>query len=171
MPNSQLLGVTIQLKLHYSQSMKPCELQKPIPNHQSSSCWIYLLLLTLSIIRSPCPHSHHCDSTSLVWILSHWSVFQGGLERGGIQSSSVGHWGRGRPIIGADIKHFYDYRYRPFSKHLARCSLSELNTLWEWGDLSISESNLRPPLIWYVESRVRPINAENWRQSHTESTC
>ncbi len=28
----------------------------------------------------------------------------------------------------------------------------ELNTLWEWGDLSISESNLRPPLIWYVES-------------------
>ncbi len=35
--------------------------------------------------------------------------------------------------------------------YLARCSLSELNTLWEWGDLSISESNLRPPLIWYVE--------------------
>ncbi len=33
-----------------------------------------------------------------------------------------------------------------------KCSLSELNTLWEWGDLSISESNLRPPLIWYVES-------------------
>ncbi len=26
------------------------------------------------------------------------------------------------------------------------------STLWEWGDLSISESNLRPPLIWYVES-------------------
>ncbi len=23
---------------------------------------------------------------------------------------------RGRPIIGADIKHFTDYRYRPFSK-------------------------------------------------------
>ncbi len=36
--------------------------------------------------------------------------------------------------------------------YLARCSLSGLNTLWEWGDLSISESNLRPPLIWYVES-------------------
>ncbi len=36
--------------------------------------------------------------------------------------------------------------------YLARCSLSELNTLWEWGTLSISESNLRPPLIWYVES-------------------
>ncbi len=34
--------------------------------------------------------------------------------------------------------------------YLARCSLSGLNTLWEWGDLSISESNLRPPLIWYV---------------------
>ncbi len=34
------------------------------------------------------------------------------------------------------------------------CSLSELSTLWEWGDLSISESNLRPPLIWYVESHL-----------------
>ncbi len=30
---------------------------------------------------------HHWDSTSLVWILSHWSVFQGGLGRGGIQST------------------------------------------------------------------------------------
>ncbi len=36
---------------------------------------------------------HHWDSTSLVWILSHWSVFQGGLGRGGIQSTSIGHWG------------------------------------------------------------------------------
>ncbi len=30
---------------------------------------------------------YHWDSTSLVWILSHWSVFQGGLGRGGIQST------------------------------------------------------------------------------------
>ncbi len=29
---------------------------------------------------------HHWDSTSQVRILSHWSVFQGGLGRGGIQS-------------------------------------------------------------------------------------
>ncbi len=100
------------------------------------------------------------------------------------------------PIIGADIKLFTDYRYRPFSKHICRYFLlllllffffffimqtnilftgdiiywwlnntgeiiyflnalfgsMQLNTLWEWGDLSISESNLRPPLIWYVES-------------------
>ncbi len=27
---------------------------------------------------------------------------------------------RGRPIIGADIKHFYDYRYRPFSKQICQ---------------------------------------------------
>ncbi len=27
---------------------------------------------------------------------------------------------RGRPIIGADIKHFYDYRYWPFSKQICR---------------------------------------------------
>ncbi len=36
---------------------------------------------------------HHWDSTSLVWILSHWSVFQGGLGRGGIHRTSTGHWG------------------------------------------------------------------------------
>ncbi len=29
----------------------------------------------------------------LVWILSHWSIFQGGLGRGGIQSTSIGYWG------------------------------------------------------------------------------
>ncbi len=33
-------------------------MQRPITNHQSSFCWIYLQLLTLSIIRSSCPPSH-----------------------------------------------------------------------------------------------------------------
>ncbi len=51
--------MAIQLRLHYYRSLKPCELQKPIPNHQSSFCWICLPLLTLSIIRSSCPPSHH----------------------------------------------------------------------------------------------------------------
>ncbi len=60
--NSQVSGVAIQLRLRFSQSLKPCELQKPIPNHQSSFCWIYLPLLTLSIIRSSCPPSHHWTS-------------------------------------------------------------------------------------------------------------
>ncbi len=59
MLNSQVSGVDIQLRLRYSRSLKPCELQKPIPNHQSSFCWICLPLLTLSIIRSSCPPSHH----------------------------------------------------------------------------------------------------------------
>ncbi len=54
--------MAIQLRLHYSQSLKPCELQKLIPNHQSSFCWICLPLLTLSIIRSSCPPSHHWTS-------------------------------------------------------------------------------------------------------------
>ncbi len=62
MLNSQVSGVAIQLRLRYYRSLKPCELQKPIPNHQSSFCWICLLLLTLSIIRSSCPPSHHCIS-------------------------------------------------------------------------------------------------------------
>ncbi len=62
MLNSQVSGVAIQLRLCYSQSLKPCELQKLIPNHQSSFCWICLSLLTLSIIRSSCPSSHHWTS-------------------------------------------------------------------------------------------------------------
>ncbi len=62
MLNSQVSGVAIQLRLRYSPSLKPCELQKLIPNHQSSFCWICLPLLTLSIIRSSCPPSHHWTS-------------------------------------------------------------------------------------------------------------
>ncbi len=62
MLNSQVSGVAIQQRLRYSQSLKPCELQRPIPNHQSSFCWIFLLLLTLSIIRSSCPPSHRWAS-------------------------------------------------------------------------------------------------------------
>ncbi len=54
--------MAIQLRLRYSQSLKLCELQKVIPNHQSSFCWIYLLLLTLLTIRSSCPCSHHWTS-------------------------------------------------------------------------------------------------------------
>ncbi len=50
--------MAIQLRLRYSQLLKPCEFQKPIPNHQSSFCWICLPLLTLSIIRSSCPRGH-----------------------------------------------------------------------------------------------------------------
>ncbi len=36
---------------------------------------------------------HHRDSTSLVWILSQWQVFQGGLGRRGIHRTSTDHWG------------------------------------------------------------------------------
>ncbi len=56
MLNSQVSGVVIQQRLRYSQSLKPCELQR------SSFCWIFLLLLTLSIIRSSCPPSHRWAS-------------------------------------------------------------------------------------------------------------
>ncbi len=54
--------MAIQLRLRYYRSLKPYELQKLIPNYQSSFCWIYLLILTLSIIRSSCPPSHHWTS-------------------------------------------------------------------------------------------------------------
>ncbi len=35
-----------KLRRRYSQSLKPCGLQKLIPNPRFSFCWIYLLLLT-----------------------------------------------------------------------------------------------------------------------------
>ncbi len=50
--NSQVSGVAIRLRLRYSQSLKPCKLQKPIPNHQSSFCWICLPLLILLTLPS-----------------------------------------------------------------------------------------------------------------------
>ncbi len=52
----------IQLRLCYSQSLKPCKLQKLMPNNQFSFCWINLLLLTLLTIRFSCPPSHHWAS-------------------------------------------------------------------------------------------------------------
>ncbi len=64
--NSQVSGVAIQLRLRYYRSLKPCELQKLILNHQSWFCWIYLPLLTPPIIRSSCPSSHH-------WISLHFT--------------------------------------------------------------------------------------------------
>ncbi len=62
MLTNQDSDVDIQLRRRYSQSLKPCELQKPIPNHQSSFCWICLPLLTRLTIRSSCPPSHHWTS-------------------------------------------------------------------------------------------------------------
>ncbi len=52
----------IQLRRHYSQSLKPCGLQKLIPNHRFSFSWIYLLFLTWLTIRSSCPPSYHWAS-------------------------------------------------------------------------------------------------------------
>ncbi len=40
------------------------------------------------------PHSKIIKHSTLSsWILSHWQVLQGGLGRGGIQRTSIGHWG------------------------------------------------------------------------------
>ncbi len=89
--------MAIQQRLRYSQSLKPCESQRPIPNHQSSVCWIFLLRLTLSIIRSSCPPSHHWASlgfhfTGLESYLTGRS-FRVAWGGEGIQSISTCHWG------------------------------------------------------------------------------
>ncbi len=58
--------VDIQPRQRYSQSLKPCKLQKQIPKHQFSFCWIYLLLWHCQPSDSP-DHplitGHHRDST------------------------------------------------------------------------------------------------------------
>ncbi len=78
MLTNQGSDMDIQLRLRYSQSLKPCGLQKLIPN-QSSFCWIYLLLLTHSIIRSSCPPSHHWASQGFHFFRS-FKVAWGGKE-------------------------------------------------------------------------------------------
>ncbi len=44
--------------------------------------------ILLSTLSSP-----DITGIPLRWFESHWSVFQGGLGREGIQSTSIGHWG------------------------------------------------------------------------------
>ncbi len=45
-----------------------------------------------------------------------WFHFPAGLGTCPLGVDRLSAW----PIIGADIKHFTDYRYRPFSKHICR---------------------------------------------------
>ncbi len=95
--------MAIQLRLRYSQSLKPCELQRPIPNHQSSFCWIFLLLLTLSIIRSSCPPSHRWASLGF-----HFAglnpISPAGLSgwpgEGRYPNTSTGHWVPQGSVLG-----------------------------------------------------------------------
>ncbi len=58
---------SLQLRRRCCQSLKPYGLQKLIPNHQYLFCWIYLLLLTLSIIRSSCPPSQRWASLGFLF--------------------------------------------------------------------------------------------------------
>ncbi len=80
MLTNQDSDVDIQLRRRYSQSLKPCELQKLIPNHQSSFCWIYRLLLTLLTLRFSWPLLHNWASQELHFAgLNHISM--AGLSR------------------------------------------------------------------------------------------
>ncbi len=80
--------MAIQLRLRYSRSLKPCELQK----FDSKSS--VLILLDLSAAFDTVNHQILLSTLS-----SHWSVFQGGLGRGGIQSTSIVYWGS--PALGS----------------------------------------------------------------------
>ncbi len=71
---------------------------------------------------------HHWDSTSLVWILSHWSVFQGGLGRGGIKSTSIGYWGS--PGIGSWTPPLLPIHYITGSHHTGAWLLLPLLRWW-----------------------------------------
>ncbi len=71
---------------------------------------------------------HHWDSTSLVWILSHWSVFQGGLGREGIQSTTIGHWGS--PGLGSWTPPLLHIHYITGSHHTGTWLLLPLLRWW-----------------------------------------
>ncbi len=72
MLTNQGSDMDIQLRRRYSQSLKPCGLQKLIPNHRFSFCWIELLLLTRLTIRSFRPSSHHWTSLDITGIPLRW---------------------------------------------------------------------------------------------------
>ncbi len=84
--------VDIQLRRRDSQSLKPCWFQI-ISSHSVGSICCFWHCQSSDPPVHPLITGHHRDSTLLVWILSHWQVFQGGLGRGGIQRTSIGHWG------------------------------------------------------------------------------
>ncbi len=82
----------IQLILRYSQSLKPCWFQI-ISSHSVGSIFCFWHCQSSDPPDHPLITGYHRDFTSLVWILSQWQVFQGGLGRGGIHRTSAGHWG------------------------------------------------------------------------------
>ncbi len=96
MLNSQVSGVAIQLDCatlsHWSPANCKSRFQILSPHSGGSICRFWYSQSSDPPVY-PLFAGHHWDSTSLVWILSHWSVFQGGLGKGGIQSTSIGHWG------------------------------------------------------------------------------
>ncbi len=116
-----------------------------IPYHQSSFCWICLPLLTLSIIRSSCPPSHHWKLLGFHFAgLNPISLggLQGGLGRGGIQSTSIGHWGS--PGLGSWTPPFFHIHYITGSHHTGtwlllpflcwwHTALSLISTWWSNG--------------------------------------
>ncbi len=135
--NSQVSEVAIQLRLCYSQSLKPnCKSRFQIisPHSAGSVCCFWHCQSSDPPVH-PLITGHHWDSTSLVWILSHWSVFQGGLGRGGIQSTSIGHWGS--PGLGSWTLPLLHIHYITGSHHtflrLWHTALSLISTRWSNG--------------------------------------
>ncbi len=127
---SPVSGVAIQLRLRFSQSMKPYELQKLIQNHQSSFYWIYLLLLTLSIIRSSCSPYHHCASLGLHFAsLNPISLV--GLSRcpGEVRYPQHINWSLG---------------FLAEPQHLC----------WPWNNIVINQSDLKNKFTMFVKCRL-----------------
>ncbi len=91
-------------------------------------------LVRVQILRNHLPEGIRENSPWLGWLESlmilrvssctAWCRCPGGREAHLLQCGRQFALGVDRlsawPIIGADIKHFTDYRYRPFSKHICR---------------------------------------------------
>ncbi len=84
------------MRLCYSQSLKPCKLQKPIPNHQSSFCWICL------------PHLLHSDGRVKIWRKEHGSMDLSCListvqtSGGGVMVWGIFYWHTLGPLVSIE---------------------------------------------------------------------
>ncbi len=111
-----------------------------ISPHSAGSIWRFWHCQSLDSPVHPLITGHHWDSTSLVWILFHWSVFWPG--RGGIQSTSINHWGS--PGLGSWTPRLLPIHYitgpHGFSYHfyVDDTQLSLISTRWSNGSCTIS---------------------------------
>ncbi len=132
-------------------SLKSCELQKLIPNHQFSFCWIYLLFLTLLTIRLSWPPSHHWASQGFHFAVLN-PILMAGLSRwpGEVRYPQNINWSLGylrdRFLDPSSSPHTL-HHWVPSYKHMVSYIIALLMT-------HSSISHFDPMIQWYQRFRL-----------------